>query len=114
MAENTVATDLTLGRLNAAQTGKLVEFARGLQQAAVEALGTTLDKKLEISGVTPKVEAAGAVPAEFSGMFVTVDIEVRLKDGATVPALMIVGEDESAALFNVDGAGDDDYKSKLE
>lgn len=114
MAEKAVATDLTLGRLSAAQTGKLVEFGQGLQQAAVEALGTTLDKKLEISGVVPKVEAAGAVPAQFAGMFVTIDIEVRLKDGSTVPALMIVGEDESAALFNADAGADDDYKTKLE
>jgi flagellar motor switch protein FliN/FliY len=114
MAEKAVATDLTLGRLNAAQTGKLVEFAQGLQQATVEALGTTLDKKLEISGVTAKIEAAAGIPPQFAGMFVTIDVEVRLKDGATVPALMIVGEDESAALFNVDGAGDEDYKAKLE
>src|SRR5579871_3858947 len=98
MAEKAVATDLILGRLSPTQTGKLVEFAQGLQQAAVEALGTTLDKKLEISGVGPKVEAAADIASQFAGMFVTVDVEVRLKDGSTVPAVMVVGEDESAAL----------------
>ncbi|HLY67434.1 MAG TPA: flagellar motor switch protein FliN [Chloroflexota bacterium] len=116
MAEKAVATgDMSaLGRLNAAQTGKLVEFGAGLQQAAIEALATTLDKKLEITDTISSSMSAAEAAGQYSGMFVTIDAELRLEDGSTVPALMVIGEDEAATLLNLDAGGDDDYKAKLE
>src|SRR5579862_7730980 len=116
MAEKAVATgDMSaLGRLNAAQTGKLVEFGAGLQQAAIEALATTLDKKLEITDTISSSMSPAEAAGQYSGMFVTIDAELRLEDGSTVPALMVIGEDEAATLLNLDAGGDDDYKAKLE
>src|SRR5579859_8127798 len=114
MAENVVAGEI--GRLSADQTSKLVEFGAGLQQSALEALGTTLDKKLEIAGTVYSTDAADDVSSKFPGMFVVIDCDVRLEDGTSLPAVALIGEDEAAALFNVspDGVEEDEYKSKLE
>src|SRR5581483_7538470 len=102
MAEKSVATEDvgTIGQLSAAQTAKLAEFGQGLQQSALEALSTTLDKKLE------GADAAGQVVAA----------EVVLEDGTRVPAMLVIGEDEASALFNVapEGASESDYKGQLE
>lgn len=114
MAEKVVMGEI--GRLTARQTSKLVEFGAGLQQSALEALGTTLDKKLEIAGSTYSTAAAAEIGGQFPGMFVVVDSDVRLEDGTLLPALVLIGEDEAAVLFNVsaDGVEEDEYKSKLE
>lgn len=107
---------MAIGSLSAAQTAKLVEFGQGLQQSACEALGTTLDKKLEIDGTAATSLPAAGVGSNFAGMFLIIDAELKLEDGTNVPALMLIGEDEASALFNIspDGAEEDDYKSKLE
>jgi len=113
MAEKAVATEL--GTLNPTQTAKLAEFGSELQQSALENMGTMLDKKLEIAGVSATTVAAAAVAGQFSGMFLTVNGELRLDDGTTSQVFLLIGEDEAAALFNVDAdAADDDYKAKLE
>ncbi|HLG72170.1 MAG TPA: flagellar motor switch protein FliN [Chloroflexota bacterium] len=114
MAEKAVAGEL--GRLTADQTSKLVEFGAGLQQSALEALGTTLDKKLEVAGASCSTEATGDLASKFPGMFVVIDSDVRLEDGTSLPAMLLIGEDEAAALFNVtpDGVEEDEYKAKLE
>jgi flagellar motor switch protein FliN len=115
MAEKAVATE-TIGQLTAAQTGKLVEFGQGLQQSALEALGTTLDKTLVVSGSSPATGAPDDVAASLGGMFVVIDGEVRLENGSSLPAMLLIGEDEASALFNVsaDGAAEDEYKARLE
>src|SRR5579872_5707902 len=116
MAEKAVATESTIGRLSAAQTGKLGDFARGLRQSALEALGTTLDKKLEAADGAVATIAGSAAPGNFKGMYVTIGAELHLADGAVAPALLLIGEDEASALFNVspDGVAEDEYKGKLE
>ncbi len=115
MADKAVATG-GIGRLTAEQASKLVEFVKGLQQSALEALGTTLDKKLEMDAASCEVAAASAVPGAFSGMFVVIDTTTSLEDGSSLPALLLIGEDEASALFNIspDDGGEDEYKSKLE
>src|SRR5581483_9463769 len=118
MAEKSVATEDvgTIGQLSAAQTAKLAEFGQGLQQSALEALSTTLDKKLEGADAAGQVVAAAAVPSQLAGMFVIIDAEVVLEDGTRVPAMLVIGEDEASALFNVapEGASESDYKGQLE
>src|SRR4051794_31587595 len=116
MAENTVATEgvSTLGRLSAAQTAKLVKFAQEQQQSALEALSTTLDKKLAITAEAATVMAAADVAAQFQGNFIVVDAALHPEGGAAIPALIFIGEDESSALFNVPADGADDYSAKLQ
>jgi flagellar motor switch protein FliN/FliY len=118
MAEKAVtAGDVgTIGQLSAAQTGKLAEFGQGLQQSALEALGTTLDKTLESAGTTCTTGDPADIAANFSGMFVVIDSEIRLESGTLLPAMLLVGEDEAVSLFNVspDGAEEGDYKARLE
>jgi flagellar motor switch protein FliN/FliY len=115
MADKAVAAG-GIGRLTAEQASKLVEFVKGLQHSALEALGTTLDKKLEMDAASCEVAAASAVPGAFSGMFVVIDTTTLLEDGSSLPALLLIGEDEASALFNIgpDDGGEDEYKSKLE
>jgi flagellar motor switch protein FliN/FliY len=118
MTEKAVATgDVgALGGLTAGQTSKLVEFGKELLQSALEALGTTLDKKLATGASTHAAGKPADIAGTFSGMFVVIDSDVRLEDGSSLPALLLIGEDEAATLFNVspEGAGEDDYKAKLE
>src|SRR5579862_4458816 len=117
MAEKLATEDaVAIANLSAAQTAKLAEFGKGLQQSAVDALSTTLDKKLDIEGSAAKAAPAAGVVSEFSGMFVTIDAELHMEDGSTVPSLLLIGEDEAAALFNIspDSGSEDDYKAKLE
>ena len=80
MAEKAVAGDVGIGQLTAEQTTKLVEFTKGLQQSALEALGTTLDKKLDIGAVTHEAADTAAASGSFSGMFVVVDSSATLED----------------------------------
>ena len=116
MAEKAVAGDVGIGQLTAEQTTKLVEFTKGLQQSALEALGTTLDKKLDIGAVTHEAADTASASGSFSGMFVVVDSSATLEDGTSLPAMLLIGEDEASMLFNIsaDGAAEDEYKSKLE
>ncbi|HEX6511157.1 MAG TPA: flagellar motor switch protein FliN [Chloroflexota bacterium] len=117
MAEKAVATgDVSIGQLDPAQTSKVVEFARGLQQSALEALGTTLDKKLDAAGVSYASGAAAEIAGTFSGMCVVINGDVRLEDGSPLAAMLLIGEDEAVSLFNIgpDEAASDDYKDKLE
>ncbi|MDE3077292.1 MAG: flagellar motor switch protein FliN, partial [Chloroflexota bacterium] len=61
--------------------------------------------------------AAAAVPAEFVGLFLTAQAELRLNDGSTSGALIFLGEDEASMLFNVspaDAANEEEYTAKLE
>src|SRR6185437_14809823 len=112
MAEKAVATG-EIGGLNADQSEKLAEFGRGLLQSDLEALGTTLDKKLEADGPTPATSSADEACGAFPGMFVVVEGNVRFEDGSTTPGVMLIGEDEASALFNVspDGGAEDEYKA---
>jgi len=118
MAEKAVATgDVgSIGGLSPDQTDKLAEFGRGLLQSALEALGTTLDKKLDASGATWSTGAAADVAATFPGMFVVTEGNVHFEDGSSAPAMLLIGEDEASTLFNVsaDGAAEDEYKAKME
>lgn len=118
MADKAVATgDVgSIGGLSPDQTEKLAEFGRGLLQSALEALGTTLDKKLEADAVTYNSGPGEDIAATFPGMFVVIEGNVRFEDGSAVPAALLIGEDEASTLFNVspDGAGEDEYKSKME
>ncbi|MDE3077873.1 MAG: hypothetical protein KGJ86_20820, partial [Chloroflexota bacterium] len=103
--------------LTAEQTAKLAEFGASLHQSAIEALGTTLDKKLEVTSITVSPLAPEAVPAEFVGLFLTAQVELRLSSGSTAGALVFLGEDEASMLFNVspaDAANEEDYTAKLE
>jgi flagellar motor switch protein FliN/FliY len=115
MAEKAVATD-TIGGLNADQTEKLAEFGRGLLQSALEALGTTLDKKLDTEGVACSTDGPEEISGAFPGMFVVIEGNVHFEDGSATPVVLLVGEDEASALFNVvnDGGSEDEYKAKLE
>ena len=117
MAEKAVATEGVgaLGRLSAAQTAKLGEFGGELKQSALDGLSTTLDKKLDVSSISAGVVPAGSIAGQFQGMFVTVAAELKMEDGSTAPAILLVGEDEASALFNIAPDGDEnDYKAKLE
>jgi flagellar motor switch protein FliN len=117
MAEKAVAGDVgTIGWLNADQADKLAEFGRGLLQSALEALGTTLDKKLDADGAAYTTGTADDIAGTFPAMFVVVEGNVRFEDGSSVPAVLLIGEDDASTLFNVssDGAGDDEYKARLE
>ncbi|MGH2366502.1 MAG: flagellar motor switch protein FliN [Chloroflexota bacterium] len=118
MAENAAATGIgALPPLTAGQTAKLAEFGQSLFQSGVEALGTTLDKKLEVTGSTAVPMNSAACPGEFVGLFVQAGLELRLADGSSVEALLLIGEDEAAALFNVspaDAGTEEEYTAKLE
>ncbi len=117
MAEKAVATEGVgaLGRLSAAQTAKLGEFGGELKQSALDGLSTTLDKKLEVSNISAGVVPAGSIAGQFQGMFVTISAELKMEDGSTAPAIVLVGEDEASAMFNIAPDGDEnDYKAKLE
>src|SRR3954451_10431359 len=102
MAEKAVATEEAgaIGQLSPAQTDKLAEFGRGLQQSALEALGTTLDKTLEVVGGSQSTVSPDDLAADYSGMFVVIDTDVRLEDGTSLPALLIFAEDDASGLFN--------------
>ncbi|HVA26190.1 MAG TPA: flagellar motor switch protein FliN [Chloroflexota bacterium] len=118
MAEKAVASgDVgTIGGLNAGQTDKLVEFGRGLLQSALEALGTTLDKKLDAEGAAHMTGTPEDIGGMFPGMFVVIEGNVRMEDGSSIPTVLLLGEDDGTSLFNVsaDGAGEDEYKAKME
>ncbi len=117
MAENAAATVGAIPPLTADQTGKLAAFGASLYQSAIEALGTTLDKKLEVTACTAAPLMSAAIPGEFVGLFLTADLELRLADGSTGACLLMIGEDEASMLFNVspaDAANEEEYTAKLE
>ncbi|MHB8620774.1 MAG: flagellar motor switch protein FliN [Chloroflexota bacterium] len=116
--EKAVATEAQpIGVLTASQTAKLGEFGQNLSESAMEALGTTLDKKLELLGTAVSELSGSVLAADFIGVYVVAKAEIRLADGATSPGLVMIGEDEASELFGVssaDAGGEDEYTAKLE